>query len=275
VIVRTAPHRVEARAELAFARRAGRTVLAASRVEAPLALVRPFDLDDGGLLLQLLSLGPGLCGGDRLLIDITAGAGTRVVITTTAATRIMSMDDPSRAEQHVILRAADNATLEYYPCVTIPYPDSALLQTITCDVRAGARAGVVECWAMGRTARAEYLRFRSLSSRTVLSIDGVIEYADAIHLEPSVSDIASAGVLARRRYLASGVWAGVTLPSDTTPGDAGGDSLVVMAQSSPVIAYLRALGNDGPPIERAIRESVELAARGWGVAPVSLNRFHS
>jgi urease accessory protein UreH len=50
---------------------------------------------------------------------------------------------------------------------------------------------------MGRSARDEYLQFRSLSSRTTLHVDGVLTYADAMHLEPGVTGAANAGVLGR------------------------------------------------------------------------------
>ena len=276
MIVRAgAPHCVEARATLSFVRRGSKTVLATSRLEAPLAAIRPFDLPADRLLIQLISLGPGLCGGDRLHIDIAAETGARVIVTTTAATRVMSMDEGAHAEQHVTLRAADGATLEYYPCLTIPYSDCALVQTISADASASARLGVVECWAMGRTARSEYLRFRSLSSRTLVSVDGIVRYGDAIHLDPSQDGVAGAAVLAGRRYLSSVVWCGLTVASASVEPPIAADSLVTLAQSSPGIAYLRALAGDGPEIDRAIRTSIELASRGWGLPLVTLDRFHN
>ena len=282
MIVRSAPARgVTGRAELAFTLQHGRTVLARSRLDAPAAIVRPFPLPDGGLLIQLLSLGPGLCGGDRVHVDISAGPGTRVVVTTTTATRIMSMDPGTCAEQHVVLRAGTESALEYYPCLAIPYPGSAFTQSIAADAAPGSHVGIVECWAMGRTARADYVEFRSLASRTTLSRDGVLEYADAIHLDPGTTDVAGIAVLAGRRYLASGCWLGATLPASQEPGAAAPgdfadiDPLRVLAQSTPRVAYLRALGHDGPALDRAVRESVELVSRSCGLAPVPLDRFHN
>jgi len=42
------------------------TILAQSRVEAPMMVIRPFELPDGRLVVQLITLGPGLCGGDAI-----------------------------------------------------------------------------------------------------------------------------------------------------------------------------------------------------------------
>jgi len=265
------------RAELAFEKQRGRTVLVRSRVNAPMAVVRPFDLPGGGLLVQLLSLGPGLCGGDRIHIDVAAGAGTRVAITTTAATRVMSMDDSAAAEQHVTLRAGEASVLEYYPSLTIPFPNAALAQTISAAAAADARIGVVECWAMGRAARAEYLQFRVLDSRTTIAIDGRTVYVDAMRLDSRDRALPGAGVLAGRRYIAAGVWCGVTLPvadSEEAPL-ASRDPLVAFGPSREGLAYLRALGADGPAVDAAVRASVERVARAWGLPPVALERFHN
>lgn len=260
-------------AELTFAARGGHTVLAHSRVQAPIAVVRPFPLDDGGQLVQLITIGPGLCAGDRLDIRISAGRGTRVVITTPAATRVLSMEDGQRAEQHVDLHVAPGAMLEYYPAVTIPFPDSAFLQTIRVDAASGSRVGVLETWAMGRTSRDEYLRFRRISSRTTLAIDGRTIYADATELQPGRDRLDGAGVLAGRRYLASGVWWGVTLPDETArPADAA-DLVAVLAQSRSEVAYLRAVGSDAPALDAALRAATDRIATTWDALPVRLDRF--
>jgi urease accessory protein len=268
---------VNGTAELVFCRERGRTILEKSRVEAPMAVVRPFALPDGGLVIQMVSLGPGLCGGDSITVDVRAGRGTRVAVTTTAATRVMSMDSEARAEQRVLLRAEADAVLEYYPCPTIPYPASALWQTIDVDAAPGARVGVVECWAMGRTARSEYLAFRSLMSRTTIACEGRRTYVDVLQLEPQAADLSGAGVLAGRRYLASGVWTGVGHPLDdeqaASSGD--GDTVVAFGPSSPAVAYLRALGTESPCVDRVVRASVERVSRSWGLVPVCLSRFHN
>lgn len=265
---------VRGRADLQFERRGTRTVLVHSRVDAPMAIVRPFDLPGGGVLLQVLSLGPGLCGGDTLTLSVSAGPGTRVAITTTTATRIMAMDPGRHAEQRVLLRVDDEAVLEYYPCLTIPYPDSAFVQTIAAEIGGGARLGLLECWAMGRTARDEYLQFRSISSRTTIAVDGVPRYADALELAPLAVDLDGGAVLAGRRYVAAGAWHGVTLDK-TEPARMDDDCvLLAFSQSGPGLAYLRALGRDIALLDQALEGSRRRVSRAWGLDPVRLDRFH-
>jgi urease accessory protein len=260
-------------AELAFAVRAGRTVLTHSRVCAPIALIRPFPLDDGGQLVQLITIGPGLCGGDAIRIRISIESGARVVVTTPAAGRVLSMHAGRHAEQHIQLTVADGATLEYYPAVTIPFPDSAFVQTIHVDAAPTARVGVLETWAMGRTSRDEYLRFRTISSRTSLRIDGALAYAEATELNPSEDRLAGVGVLAGRRYLAAGFWYGV-LRDGLAPGPVEeAELLTVLALSRPGIAYLRALGSDAPTLDAALRTATDRIAAAWQLSQIRLDRF--
>ena len=266
-------------ATLRFARRGERTQLVHSHVSAPMALVRPFELADGRLAVQLVTIGPGLCGGDHIQLDVTVEDGAEVVLTTTAATRVMSMYPGDRARQRVRLRAGRAASLEYYPAIAIPFPGSALTQTLAVDADADARVGVVESWALGRSARGEYLRFRSLSSRTALTIDGALVYADALQLDPAEDDVANAGILDARRYIAAGVFSGVE------PNSAGGfrreaeDSApsgvdVVLAPSRPGLAYLRVLANDAPALDAAVLRSLEQVAQAWRRAAFRFDRFH-
>jgi hypothetical protein len=86
-------------------------------------------------------------------------------------------------------------------------------------------------------------------------------------------DAANAGALAGRRSVAAGFWHGAAIAAD--PGakpDAGG-ALVAFAQSTPDLAYLRALGDDGPALDAVLRRSVEKVASVWGLPAVHMDRF--
>jgi urease accessory protein len=248
---------------LAFARRGSRTVLVDSRIEAPMTVVRPFELADGRLMIQLITLGPGLCGADAVTIDVHAGDGARVLVTTTAASRIMSMQAGAHAVQHVTLRAGHGAALEYYPLVTIPFPGSALTQTVHVEAEATSRVGVLETWAMGRAARGEYLQFRSISSRTTMSVGGELRYTDATHLEPAINDLTGGAILAGHRYLATGFWQGATLAAGAIQADCPQGVLMAFGQSRPGLVYLRALAGDGPALEGALRLATAAVAGAW------------
>lgn len=260
-------------AELCVVRRQGRTVLARSRVTAPMTIVRPFPLPDGRLLVQLITLGPGFCGGDTVRLRIAADEGAGLVVTTTAATRVLSMHPGAHAAQHVEIDVAAGATIEYYPAVTIPFPESAFRQMVAVRATPGARVGVLETWALGRTARGEYLDFRSLSNRTTLHVDGTLAYADATELDPGAHELRGAAVLSGRRYLATGFWYGVTLDDEPRDGVKDDDPLIAFAQSRPDIAFLRALGHDAPALDATLRRATDRIAAAWRQDPVPLDRF--
>jgi urease accessory protein len=263
----------QGRAELAFTRRHGRTVLAHSHLTAPLTMVRPFPLPGGRQLVQLISLGPGLCGGDRIDLRIVAEAGADVVVTTTAATRVLSMREGQHAEQRVRIEAHAGATVEYYPLVTIPFPDSAFAQTVRVDAANDARVGVLETWALGRAARGEYLEFHSLGSRTRLHVDGDLLYGDATELQPRDDDVSGAAVLAGRRYLASGFWYGATAAAPPQDAPATSDLLLAFAQARDGLVYLRALANDAARLDAALTLALTHIDSLWGHEAVSFGRF--
>lgn len=263
----------DGRAELIFAQRGGRTVMVRSLVTAPMTLVRPFQLRDGRLLVPMMTLGPGLCSHDVVRIRIVVEAGAGVLVTTTAATRVLSMQPGAHAEQHVEIDAAPGAHVEYYPAVTIPFPGSAFAQTVRVRAAAGARVGVMETWALGRTARSEYLEFQSLSNRTTLHVDDELVYADATELRPEADPLAGAGILAGRRYLATGFWYGATLADEPQEGAAGGDLLIAAAQSRPDVVFLRALASDAPALDARLTRMTARIAAAWGRDPVPLDRF--
>ena len=280
-------------AQLTFCRRGSATVLARAHVEAPLKLVRPFALADGRLVVPLITLGPGLCGGDVCTIEIEVDAGARVIVTHTAATRVLGMTDEAQALQRVRLTAGPGAHLEYYPGLTIPFPDSAFVQEIDANAARDARVGILETWALGRTARDEYLRFRYVRSRTTVYVEGAPVYADVTLFEPRTAAVAGTGVLDRRRYLVSGFWYGAEVSADgrgqtpdaplrtagqardwgQTPDGRLHTPLVAFGQSRPGQVFLRALGDDGQALDRVVRDALASVADAWKVPPLPLDRF--
>jgi urease accessory protein len=260
--------------ELVFAPGPRGTVLAHAHVAAPLKIVRPFALDGGRALVQVLALGPGLCAGDCYTIDVTVQAGARAVVIAQSATRVLGMLEPGEARQNVRLTVAAGGQLEYYPGLTIPFAGSSLIQRLDAHVEDGARLGIVESCSTGRASRGEHLRFRRVSTRTTVSVNGVATYADALELEPSAANVAGAGILEGYRYVASGVWYGATLERDDRAAPAAG-VLTAMGQSNPDQVYLRALAMDGWAMGEALQAAVGRVNTGWALEAIPLRRFTS
>lgn len=264
---------VVGRLELTFGARAGRTSLTHAHVLAPLKIVRPFELDDGRALVQILHLGPGLCGGDEYTIDITVERHARAVVIMQSASRLIGMADGTHASQCVRLTVEPDAHLEYYPGLTIPFADSSFVQRVDVTAAGDSRVGILETWGTGRRGRDEHLAFRRISSRTTMSVDGHIVYADATELEPAVHDIGGTGILEGHRYIASGFWHNATLPHTVLA--AADHVLTAFGLSTPHSIYLRALAMDGSAMAETTGDAVRIVNAGWGLTSIPLRRFTS
>jgi urease accessory protein len=236
-------------------------------------IVRPFSLPDGRLLVQLMAIGPGLCSGDSATLDVTVEAGARVVLIAQSATRVLGAPEGEPARQHVTLRVQERGHLEYYPGLIIPFPQSRLEQRVEVDLEPGARAGLAESWAMGRTSRGEYLRFRRLFSHTTVQLNGSPIYLDGIDLEPAAAHLEGRGVLDGHRYVASGFWYGVQAGSLVAPADRA--VLMAVGQPAPDQVYLRALAVDGFQLGECVQAVVSAIQAGWRLQPIPLQRFTS
>src|SRR5262249_55365932 len=111
---------------LSFARHKGTTRIERQYQQAPLHVYRPIHLDEnlpGMAFVFVQQFGDGYVQGDRCRIDIDCGPGTEVHVTTQAATSVYRAQCNS-ATQHVNLRAAPGAVLEYLPDAVVPFRGS-------------------------------------------------------------------------------------------------------------------------------------------------------
>jgi len=148
---------------LGLERRGGATVVARCRFTLPLQVLAPLALDDPAVIVSILNPTGGLVGGDRLSIDVAAGADAHAVLTTPSATRVYRTDgDP--ATQTVRLRLGPRAVVEWVPDQTIPFAGSAFRQAIDVEMDENAGLVLVDAFSAGRLARGEAWRFTLLES---------------------------------------------------------------------------------------------------------------
>jgi urease accessory protein len=139
-------------------------VLTARRFTLPLQALEPMDLDgDGVATLLLLNPTGGLLAGDRLETDIVLHPGSRVCLSTPAATRVYRSPGPV-AVQRVRMDVGSGAVLEWLPDHLIPSPGARLRQTTEIRLAADATLLYVDGWATGRAARGEAWGFDLLDS---------------------------------------------------------------------------------------------------------------
>ncbi|OOO02312.1 MAG: Urease accessory protein UreD [Chromatiales bacterium USCg_Taylor] len=156
----------EARIELGFERRHGRTVMA-RRHYGPLAVQKPFYPEGEVCHTYLLHPPGGIVGGDRLTIEATVRDGARALLTTPAAAKIYrSARDPSVQEYQ--LKIAAGGALEWLPQETILFAHCQALTTTRVEVERGAAFIGWEILCLGRPASDE--RFDAGSCRQRIEV---------------------------------------------------------------------------------------------------------
>jgi urease accessory protein len=99
----------------------------------------------------LVNTGGGVVGGDRLEIEVVAGAGTRLRVTSQAAEKVYRSAGPaSTLEVHLV--AGQAAWLEWLPQETILFDRCSFRRQILLDLGSAARVLAGEIVVLGRAA---------------------------------------------------------------------------------------------------------------------------
>ncbi len=153
---------------LAFERRGPRTILTERRFTLPLQALGCMDLDGSGVAtVMLLNPTGGLAGGDVVETGVALGPGSRVCLTTAAATRVYrSTGTPAVHRFSAVLEG--DAALEYLPDHLIPSPGARLRQSAEVTLAPESTLIALDAWAVGRIARGERWRFDELDSEIVV-----------------------------------------------------------------------------------------------------------
>ncbi len=262
--------RQTARLELSFACRAGKTYLAGQFASYPLKVLRPFELGDGRVLVQLLNVGPGLLAGDTYELQVTLEPGANVVLVNQSATKLHRMPGGVGARQALTIEVAEGAALEYYPGLSIPFAGSDARFATTVRLEESARFALLELLAMGRVSRGEVFAFHRLSSRFKVSIQDRLVYADGLELTPERAGLT--GISDGFSYLASGFWRWDTpwLSPDTA---ALPDLQLAVGLCGPEHGYLRALARDGLTLMPVLRALLQDWQTRRGVKPIPFARL--
>ncbi|WP_411725755.1 urease accessory protein UreD [Methyloglobulus sp.] len=144
----------EAKLELGFAFKYGKTVLAHRRHFGPLTVQRPFYPEGGVCHVYILHPPGGTVGGDHLTICAKAAAHSHALITTPAAGKFYRSSG-AQATQMVEINISESATVEWLPQETIIYEGAQLKSAVKVELAADARFIGWEILSLGRPACAE------------------------------------------------------------------------------------------------------------------------
>jgi len=163
-----------------------------------------------GLSAVFVNTAGGVAGGDRFDIDITAGEGARLTLTTAAAEKVYRA--PGEAAQlSISLKAASGAHLGWLPQETILFDRARISRRIDIDLAENASLLLCEIVVFGRSAMGERMLGGEFVDRWRLRRGGRLVFAETVRLDGDIGD-----KLAKPAVANGGVAIGTAL---IVPGD--------------------------------------------------------
>ena len=163
-----------------------------------------------GLSAVFVNTAGGVAGGDRFDIEIEAGDGTSLTLTTAAAEKIYRATGKA-AELNIGLKVATGAELSWLPQETILFDRARMSRRIDIELAEAASLLVCEIVVFGRAAMGERMRHGELVDRWRVRRAGKLVFAETVRLEGDIGE-----KLARPAIAKGGVAIGTAL---IVPGD--------------------------------------------------------
>jgi urease accessory protein len=162
-----------------------------------------------GLSGVFVNTAGGIAGGDRFDIDIAAGAGTRLTLTTAAAEKVYRAPGAA-AQVNIALKAEAGAHLAWLPQETILFDRARIARRIDIDLVEDAQLLLCEIVVFGRAAMGERMLHGEFTDRWRLRRGGKLVFAETIRLDGDIgaklahSAIAKGGVAIGTALIAPG-----------------------------------------------------------------------
>ncbi len=161
------------------------TEIAKLRQSGSLKLVFPRAETD--LQAVLVNTAGGITGGDRFDVDLHAGPGARLTVTTQAAERAYRAQPMSTGRLDTRLTIGVGARLCWLPQETLLFEGSTLRRTLEVDMAEDATFLMVEPLVFGRAAMGEILRDARLTDAITVRVGGRPAYLDRLTLSGDVT----------------------------------------------------------------------------------------
>jgi urease accessory protein len=197
----------DARLELSFEQRRGRTVLAHAYAEPPYRIGRTFAIGDAAYVI-VVTTGAGIFAGDTLRQSVHVGRGARVVLTSQSALQvhpaILQSGHPAIAAiLHHDYTVDDDGELQCQWDPVIPFARARLEQRFDLRISETSRLFWGDALMAGRVSRGEAWRFDSVGHELSLRIGGALAYLERYTLTPAEGRLAHRWAAGGARYLAT------------------------------------------------------------------------
>jgi urease accessory protein len=233
----------EAWLALAFERVASRTVMTRREHRGPLVVQKPL-YPEGADVCQCVIVHPpaGIVGGDRLALEVAAGPGARVQLTTPGAAKWYRSAGP-RAAQTLRARVDDEAVLEWLPQGAIVFDGAHAVSTSRIELARSAVFIGAEVASLGRRAAGERFRCGEWRQRVEIVRDGAPIWSERAVLTGESTLLATPAGLNGASVFGTIVAVGpqidgTPLPALRAIGPAQGDAAVTRLPELIVARYL-------------------------------------
>src|SRR5471030_1722198 len=138
-----------------------------------------------GLSAVFVNTAGGVAGGDRFDIDIAAGEGSHLAVTTAAAEKVYRAQGPA-AQVNIALKAADGSHLAWLPQETILFGRARVSRRIDIDLAESASLLLCEIVVFGRAAMGERMLQGEFVDRWRLKRGGRLVFAETVRLDGDI-----------------------------------------------------------------------------------------
>jgi urease accessory protein len=185
----------DAHLALRFERDGPRTMLAARRHIGPLRVQKPL-YPEGAEVCQVIVVHPpgGIVAGDSLAIDVDAGNGAHVQMTTPGAAKWYRSTGPV-AQSAATLRVRAGALVEWLPLETILFDGARAAIRLAIELEGDARFIGWDVTRLGRTASGERFDAGRLLQRFELFRDGALLWCDRTAFDGGSRALQSGAIL--------------------------------------------------------------------------------
>jgi urease accessory protein len=166
--------------------------------------------EDQGLSAMFVNTAGGIAGGDHFAIEIAAGEGTRLTLTTAAAEKVYRAPGKPAALD-ISLKVASGAHLSWLPQETILFDRAGIARRIDIDLGETASLLLCEIVVFGRTAMGETMGEGSFIDRWRVRRGGRLVFAETVRLAGDIGSKLAQSAIARG---AAAVGTALIVPGD-------------------------------------------------------------
>jgi urease accessory protein len=166
--------------------------------------------EDRGLSSVFVNTAGGVAGGDSFDIDVTAGQGSRLTLTTAAAEKVYRAPGPA-AQLNIALQVGAGAHLSWLPQETILFDRARVQRRFDIALDEAASLLLCEIVVFGRIAMGERMEQGEFVDRWRLRHGGKLVFAETVRLDGNIG-----AKLARSAIAKGGAAIGTAL---IVPGD--------------------------------------------------------